>query len=421
MYRLIVALLFLAGCPVSSSNDEDLDGYDADVDCDDRDAAINPGALERCGNQVDDDCDGVIDDTGEGATLFYIDVDGDEYGDVADGVLFCSAPGDRVSNAEDCADDEALIHPGASDSDCDDVDDDCDGDVDEDATDVTVYEDVDKDGYGSKTEGVDCRAREGWSATSDDCDDTDELIHPGAPERCNGADDDCDGTDDEGLQGGGAECAVESCKELLALRPAAITGTYFLKDGTDRFEAECDMGDGGGWTVITGELMDERDWVEFKLQSGQAAAWMGEWRDAGRFRLIPARDSLEIRDLECETAVIRATGRLPFEFQEWRGSFDVQYFGNDTADAVPGETMTPGPPPCTKGAFLFESGRGSVKKGGTWGSNNSTVHPFSWSVDDLGSARRSFFWEINGFSNNGHSRTRSDEAADVYNVKIRVR
>ena len=34
--------------------DADKDGYDAAVDCDDTDAAINPGAKETCGNGADD-------------------------------------------------------------------------------------------------------------------------------------------------------------------------------------------------------------------------------------------------------------------------------------------------------------------------------------------------------------------------------
>ncbi|MCA9772367.1 MAG: FG-GAP repeat protein, partial [Myxococcales bacterium] len=97
--------------------DEDGDGYGESPsiycdsprrDCDDGDAGVNPGAMERCANGVDDDCDG------------RVDVGDDDDGD---GV-------DRLCGG-DCDDDDRHVYPGAEDV-CNGVDDDCDGEVDED-------------------------------------------------------------------------------------------------------------------------------------------------------------------------------------------------------------------------------------------------------------------------------------------------
>ncbi len=178
--------------------DDDGDGWAACEDCDDSDADVNPDATELC-NGVDDDCDGDVDeDDASDATTWYQDADGDGFGDLSSTTTACDQPSGYVSltYATDCDDTDATISPVAAES-CNGVDDDCDGDVDEGVMD-TFFLDADADGYGeaaSTTEA--CDVPSGYSADDTDCDDTDAAINPSADELCNGVDDDCDGTVDE--------------------------------------------------------------------------------------------------------------------------------------------------------------------------------------------------------------------------------
>ncbi len=149
-------------------------------DCDDADALVNPGALERCDGR-DDDCDGLVDDadpdldpTSQGR--WFADADEDGFGDPDQGVRSCRVPEGHVANAGDCDDRLPERNPRAPER-CDDLpDNNCDGTDDP--------RELDRDG-------------DGFSACQGDCRDTDPGIHPDAIEICNGIDDDCDGLVDE--------------------------------------------------------------------------------------------------------------------------------------------------------------------------------------------------------------------------------
>ncbi len=69
---------------------------------------------------------------------------------------------------------------------------------------TTFYVDLDRDGYGSKDLGVrlGCLgdpAPAGFAAMDGDCDENNEMVHPGAVEVCNLIDDDCNGQIDENV------------------------------------------------------------------------------------------------------------------------------------------------------------------------------------------------------------------------------
>ncbi|HLD22234.1 MAG TPA: putative metal-binding motif-containing protein, partial [Patescibacteria group bacterium] len=204
-YRIFVRMssiflfLLLGGqeemCPTT---DLDGDGIAVEIgDCDDTDDTVYPGAPELCDGK-DNDCDGVADE-GVG---FFRDADGDEYG--VNTLTTCTETAGYVRLNGDCNDADQSIHPNISDDTCDNVDNDCDGQVDEEAWFFTVYRDDDGDEYGTEESLYMCgEVSEGYAWSSWDCDDTDPSIHPGAPELCDGIDNNCNEGKDGDADGDG--------------------------------------------------------------------------------------------------------------------------------------------------------------------------------------------------------------------------
>ncbi len=83
-------------------------------DCDDDEAAAHPRAQEVC-DEVDNDCNGVVDDGwATDADPYWIDDDGDGFGDPAIEIHSCEQPPRGVTNSDDCDDTDPNDFPGAS-------------------------------------------------------------------------------------------------------------------------------------------------------------------------------------------------------------------------------------------------------------------------------------------------------------------
>ena len=191
--------------------DTDSDGYGnpasaactfAELDCNNNNSSINPGATEIC-DGVDNNCNSQIDEV--------CDLDNDDYCDrnqtfVYGSDLSATCAGTNTTNAAsiastgDCNDLNNTVNPGAAEI-CDGLDNNCNGQTDEGC-------DQDNDDYcgcgltyvyGSNLTAT-CPGTNTTDAASIantcDCNDTNPNIHPGATETCgNGIDEDCSGAD----------------------------------------------------------------------------------------------------------------------------------------------------------------------------------------------------------------------------------
>lgn len=116
-----------------------------------------------------------------------------------DAILSCSSVSGYVLTNTDCDDSDDTTYLWAEEL-CDEIDNDCDGEVDEGAIPFTFYQDSDDDGYGNVLETTEaCFAPSWYTGDTTDCNDADSMIHPWAEELCDLIDNDCNGLIDDGI------------------------------------------------------------------------------------------------------------------------------------------------------------------------------------------------------------------------------
>jgi len=256
-----------------------------DIDCDDMRADIHGAQLEIC-DDVDNDCD-LATDEAENIVAWYLDSDGDGFGDRNQpAVAACEPQIGRVLLGTDCDDDNSEVNPAAAELcdaidnncngradfplglndaedddndgsadfgcdpagvDCDDndpntgngieicdgYDNDCDDKIDEQVPNTVWYLDMDGDGFGdtSAPAVVLCAPISGRTPFGGDCDDRNAATKPQATEVCNGRDDNCDGVIDNGEALVDAGC-VGPFVTVGGTVYAAQGGTTVLRQGT---------------------------------------------------------------------------------------------------------------------------------------------------------------------------------------------
>ncbi len=306
-----------------SATDDDGDGYTLDEgDCDDGDEGTHPGATESCDGVADNNCDGIDDP---------LESDGD-----GDGYSECGG---------DCNDSAAAVRPGAVEV-CDGVDQDCDGVIDDGLPTSTWYPDLDEDGYGNTSQPrSDCSdPGDEYIATSGDCNDANEAVHPGAALTCDEIlDNNCDGAADtletDGDGDGLSECDGDCDDSRASVYPDA--------------EEICDASDDNDCDGLTDSMEADADGDGLSLCDGDC--------DDSAPDVFPGNtEPCDGIDNNCNGEIDESGGAIP-----WYADTDEDGFGDDEESL---STCTPPP--------------GYVDEGGDCDDGDPAIHPGAGEVCD---------------------------------------
>jgi hypothetical protein len=213
-------------------------------DCDDRDPFTYTGAAELC-DGVDNNCNGSVDEF-VSTVRQWVDADGDGHGDPSSTpIRECDRRAGYAPNNDDCDDDDDTRFPGNIDL-CDDIDNDCDLRIDEDATFTDYWPDTDEDTFGDRTATPirACAAPDEYVDNNGDCNDEQSDDNPDGTEVCDLRDNDCDGTIDDGV-------------DVLLLMPDADNDGF--GDVTARRRLSCEPID--GFVEVGGDCNDDDEFI----------------------------------------------------------------------------------------------------------------------------------------------------------------
>ena len=153
----------------------------------------------------------------------------------------------------DCDDSTELRSPSLIEV-CDEIDNDCDDEIDESGSfgEGVWYLDEDQDGFGQTSVAITtCFAPDNYVSIGGDCDDDSDVTFPNADEICDAMDNNCNENIDDGVDVGVAEaCAATTCQEVTG-----VSGLYWidpLEEG-EPYQTYCltdEVYDGGGWTLV---------------------------------------------------------------------------------------------------------------------------------------------------------------------------